>query len=124
MSDGTKRDNEEQKQLQEQIIAMQHRLGWTQARLAEVIYCELNEETAVEDEDAGIRRFTEALKKQLKRPTTSAETLQRYIDIISNHQDFRKANLVVANPIRLGAVDIQTLRGVSEISRKFIKEQY
>lgn len=115
---GTKRDIEQLKELQAQIISMQQQLGWTQTQLAQAIYCELYED---DDDDERIKKFYDALKKQLKRDTTPVELLQRYVQIISNHDDFRRADLVVANPIRLGAVDISILRKISEISRNTLK---
>lgn len=123
MPERTKGDTKLVKELQAQIISMQKQLGWTQARLAEVIYCEMNDEGDVEDEVAAIKKSTEALKKQLKRTSTPVELLQRYVYIISNHDDFQRANLVASNPIRLGAVDINILRGISEISRKLMDEE-
>ncbi|WP_460861652.1 hypothetical protein [Rheinheimera gaetbuli] len=100
---------------------MQKQLGWTKARLAEVIYCELNEEDE-DDEDASIQRFTESLKKQLKRDSTPVELLKRYIRIICNHDDYLKAGRVVANPTRLGVVDISILRSVAEASKQLLHD--
>ncbi|GAB2930547.1 hypothetical protein GCM10027181_31940 [Rheinheimera gaetbuli] len=121
MPTGTIRDNEQVKHLQDEIIAMQKQLGWTKARLAEVIYCELNEEDE-DDEDASIQRFTESLKKQLKRDSTPVELLKRYIRIICNHDDYLKAGRVVANPTRLGVVDISILRSVAEASKQLLHD--
>ena len=121
MPTGTIRDNKQVKQLQDEIISMQKQLGWTKAKLAEVIYCELNEEDEG-DEEASIQKFTESLKKQLKRDSTPSELLKRYIRIISNHDDYRKAGRVVASPTRLGVVDISILRGVGEASRQFLQD--
>ncbi|MEH8016517.1 hypothetical protein MN202_04700 [Rheinheimera muenzenbergensis] len=121
MPTGTIRDNKQVKQLQDEIIAMQKQMGWTKARLAEVIYCELNEEDE-DDEDASIQKFTESLKKQLKRDSTPPELLKRYIRIICNHDDYRKAGRVVANPVLIGAVDISILRGVSAASKRLLQD--
>lgn len=120
MPTGTKRDTGQIKQLQDEINAMQKLLGWTKARLAEVIYCELNDED--DDEDASIQKFTASLKKKLTRDSTPPELLKRYIRIISNHDDYRKAGRVVANPTRLGAVDISILRGVGAASKQFLHD--
>lgn len=120
MPDGTKRDSDKQKQLQTKIISMQKQLGWTIVQLGQAIYCELYEDN---DDEERIKKFCEALKKQLKRETTSIELLQRYVQIIGNHEDFRRAELVVQSPIRLGAVDINVLRKISEISRKAFQDE-
>lgn len=120
MPDGTKRDIEQIKQLQSQINSMQKQLGWTLVQLGHAIYCELHED---DDDEERINKFCDALKKQLKRDTTPVELLKRYVQIIGNHVDFQLANLVVASPIRLGAVDINILRGVSEISRNLLRDE-
>ncbi len=118
MPNGTKRDTEQVKQLQVQIKSMQKQLGWTNTQLANAIYCELFEE----DDDDGMQKFAETLKKQLKRDSTPTELLQRYIQLISRHQDYRRAGLIVATPIRLGVVDFQILRAVSAASQKLITD--
>lgn len=120
LQDRTKRDKEQQKELRTKIISMQQQLGWTQAQLAQAIYCELHED---DDDEECINKFCEALKKQLKRDSTPVELLQRYVQIISNHEDFRRANLVVASPTRLGVVDINILRGVSKLSRDLFRDE-
>jgi 3-hydroxyacyl-CoA dehydrogenase len=98
---------------------MQKQIGWTNTQLANVIYCELHEE----DDDELMNKFAEKLKKQLKRDTTSPELLQRYIQLISNHHDFRRADFVLANPLRLGAVDQQILLAISTVSKKRLVEE-
>lgn len=120
MPTGTIRDNEQVKQLQDEIISMQKQLAWTKSRLAEVIHCELFEEN--DDEAPSVQNFTESLKKQLTRPTTASELLERYIQIISEHPEYRKADRVMANPIRLGAVDISILRSVAEASKQLLHD--
>ncbi|MDP5149939.1 hypothetical protein [Rheinheimera baltica] len=120
MPTGTIRDNQQVKQLQDEIISMQKQLGWTKARLAEVIHCDLFEEN--DNEAPSVKSFTDSLKKQLKRPTTPSELLRRYIRIISEHPDYRKADRVVANPIRVGVVDISILRGVTAASKQLLRD--
>ncbi|MDP5029615.1 hypothetical protein [Paraglaciecola sp.] len=118
MPTGTIRDNQQVKQLQDEINAMQKQLGWSKPQLAEAIYCELHED----DDTERMQRFAESLKKQLKRETTPIELLQRYIKIISDHDEFRKADRVLANPIRLDVVDISILRGVSAAAKLLLQD--
>ncbi|GGW57766.1 hypothetical protein [Alishewanella tabrizica] len=120
MPEGTKRDIEQVKQLQSQISTMQKQLGWTLVQLGQAIYCELHED---DDDEERITKFCEALKKQLKRSTTPVELLQRYIQIMCNDEDFRRAEFVVQSPIRLGTVDINILRKISEISRNAFQDE-
>lgn len=66
------------KQLQATI---KHRLtekGMSQADLAERIFVEDHDE----DDEAALAQFTEALKKQLNRPSTPPEKLRRYLEIL------------------------------------------
>jgi hypothetical protein len=115
---GTKRDIEQVKQLQGQILSMQKQIGWTNTQLANVIYCELNDD----DDYVSMSKFAETLKKQLKRETTNPKLLERYIKLISAHDDFRKSAMVFANPIRLGLVDYKILDALRTNSQQRIKE--
>ncbi|MCC5453376.1 hypothetical protein LMJ53_16800 [Rheinheimera sp. UJ51] len=118
MPTGTKRDTNQIKELQAKINAMQKQLGWGRPQLAEAIYCELHED----DDTERMQKFAESLKKQLIRETTPIELLQRYIKIISAHDEFRKADRVLANPIRLDVVDISILRGVSAAAKLLLQD--
>lgn len=95
-------------QLKAEINLVRKQLGWSINQLAEVI---------ASDDDAyevDMTKFTEKLKKQLQRNTTSAELLEGYLQIIKNHADYKKTNRIAANPISLGIVDLGILRAVQE----------
>jgi SOS response regulatory protein OraA/RecX len=53
-------------------------LGISQTALAEKIFVADHDE----DDELALARFTEALKKQLKRASTSPEKLHRYMEIL------------------------------------------
>lgn len=69
---------DEVKELQVMIKQRLAEKGMSLAELAERIFVEDHEE---EDEEAQ-NRFTDTLKKQLSRPTTSPEKLRRYLEIL------------------------------------------
>lgn len=73
-------------ELQKQINLIKRQLKWTQNKLISVLYTELYE-TDVEEE---MRKFQERVKKELRRETTKPEKLQNYLNIISEHPDFKK----------------------------------
>ena len=66
---GTK---QEALEVQSQIKSLAAELGWTQNRLAQILYTELNEW----DDDNEILKFQERLKKELQRSTTKIDRLK------------------------------------------------
>ncbi|NOI53868.1 elongation factor Ts [Vibrio crassostreae] len=88
-------------QKQQQIRTMLDALGWSHKQLADVLYEELqcsefeNLENASPEE---IRKFREALKKQLQRDSTPESRLEQYVKIISEHPDFVALGLDVVVP--------------------------
>lgn len=104
----------ETREAQEQIRLLCNKLGWSQAKLARELYIELYDE----DDDLEIARFTEKLKKQLNRSSTSLERLEAYINIIVIHPDFDNIDLVmrkqIATPGLLPDILVRGLRGVSK----------
>lgn len=97
-------------QLKTEINLVRKQLGWSINQLAEVI--------AADDDacEVDMTKFTEKLKKQLQRKTTSAELLEGYLQIIRNHPDYKRTNRIAANPIRLDVVDLDILRAVQGIA--------
>lgn len=81
------------KEVQKQIKNVIATLGWTQKKLARVIYTELNEF----DDEVEIIKFEEKLKKDLTRSTVKVEKLEHYLSIISRQPEFEKIDLVVTN---------------------------
>lgn len=69
---------DEVKQLQAAIKSRLTEKGMSQAALAEKIFVEDHDE----DDEAALASFTEALKKQLNRGSTSPEKLRRYLEIL------------------------------------------
>ncbi|MDS1909419.1 MULTISPECIES: elongation factor Ts [Vibrio harveyi group] len=88
-------------QKQKQIRTMLDALGWSHKQLADVLYEELQCSEYEDIEDASpdeIRKFREALKKQLQRESTPESRLEQYVKIISEHPDFIALGLDVVVP--------------------------
>lgn len=77
-------------ELQKQIKTLQKQLGWTDYELAEAIYVDLNED----DNSSKILKFKETLRKQLNRNTTPTPKLEQYLQIIKDHPDYDKLDIV------------------------------
>ncbi|MFL1466850.1 hypothetical protein [Marinobacter sp. HN1S83] len=78
-------------ELQEAIESLIARVGWSRKALARQLHWELNDT----DDNEELNRFEERLKKELTRPTTKPELLERYLDVIRHLPEVEKANLVV-----------------------------
>ncbi len=81
--------------LQKEIKRLIKRLGWSQKRLA-------RELQAVEDDDGcatnqEVKQYEERVKKHLNRPTVSSELLERYLQQIQEHEDFRKLDVFLSH---------------------------
>ncbi|MEZ8099832.1 elongation factor Ts [Vibrio bivalvicida] len=88
-------------QKQQQIRTMLDALGWSHKQLADVLYEELQCSEFEDLENASpeeIRKFREALKKQLQRDSTPESRLEQYVKIISEHPDFVALGLDVVLP--------------------------
>jgi hypothetical protein len=95
-----------------QIKGLIAELGWTQNRLARILYSELNE---WDDEDE-IFRFQEKLKKELQRPTTKADRLKVYLDVMVRHPDAQKLDVVMNRYIPQGSISSSLSKGMKDIS--------
>ena len=100
--------------IQSQIKSLSAKLGWSQNRLAQIIYTELNEW----DDDDEIHKFQERLKKELLRPTTKLERLRVYLDVIVNHPEAQKIDLVFNKYSPQGSISDSLSKGMSEISQE------
>lgn len=113
---GTKQDILE---AQEHIKSLAAKLGWTQNKLAEILYTELNEW----DDADEIERFKERLKKELQRPTTKIERLRVYLEVIVRHPDAKKLDVIFNKYIAIHAISPSLSKAVGEISHE-IDEAY
>lgn len=98
--------------LQEQIKALAVQVGWSQNKLARIIFVELNEN----DCDVDIRAFQERFKKELQRNTTKVERLKQYLSIMTAHPDVEKIGLIHNRYISSGHISAeleQTMRAIS-----------
>ncbi|MGB2254647.1 MAG: hypothetical protein ACPH56_06430 [Spongiibacter marinus] len=106
---GTKPESHE---LLLQIKGLIAELGWTQNRLARILYSELHE---WDDEDE-ICRFQEKLKKELQRPTTKADRLKVYLDVMVRHPEAQKLDVVMNRYIPQESISSTLSKGMKDIS--------
>ena len=108
---GTKQESLE---LQSQIKKLAVELGWSQNKLARILYAELND---WDDEDE-IARFQEKLKKELQRSTTKVERLRIYLDVIIEHPDARKLDVVSNKYIPRNLISSSLSEAMGDISQE------
>lgn len=108
---GTQRDILETQALIKRLAA---ELGWSQNRLADVLYTELHD---WDDEDE-MSKFRERLKKELQRPTTKMERLRVYLDLLVAHPDVKKLDVVFNKHIPLNAISTSLSQGLMKISQE------
>mgnify|MGYP000212244575 CR=1 FL=1 len=99
----------ETEKLQIEIKRLLEKMGWSQKRLGRELYFE----TSDIDNDEELKQSEEKVKKQLSRKTTSAETLNAYLDFMLSHDDVRLLELVRARPVKLGCIT-DSLKGELE----------
>ncbi|HCI75904.1 MULTISPECIES: hypothetical protein [unclassified Psychrobacter] len=109
---------EESKQLILEIKRVCERLGWSQKKLAEKIYLELNDD----DNEKAIKAFSSTFVKRLQRSTTHPEQLKEYLSIISNLPEFQKADIVRNQYIPLGHLSDFIQKEILSISRGLDKK--
>lgn len=114
-------------QKQKQIRTMLDALGWSHKQLADVLYEELycSEYEELHDVDPeAVSKFQQTLKKQLQRPSTPEDRLERYVKIVSEHPEFIALGLGVVVPKYVGHTCLNQclLDGLSEISNTLDNE--
>ncbi len=111
------------KKLQQEIKKLLREMGWTQAKAARCIYCENNE---LDDEDE-IRRYAEAFKKQLNRPTTAPEYLKNVYDTLCRQRPAQRLRKVkptyVAGPALPPTIQVEMLKISQEFDRQIEGEK-
>lgn len=92
-------------------------LGWSQNKLARILYTELHE---WDDEDE-ILKFQEKLKKELQRPTTKADRLNMYLDIVIRHPEAQKLDVVLNRYIPQKSISSNLSKAMESISSEIDK---
>lgn len=90
----------ETRELQRQLKDISASVGWSQNKLARVLY---NELYAMDDEE-GVRRFQERLKKALQRDSTKPEKLEQYLTIAHRCQTAQKQQEHFRRPEKVGYI--------------------
>lgn len=111
---GTKQESFE---LQSQIKDLAVELGWSQNRLARILYTELHEW----DDEGEIVRFQEKLKKELQRSTTKVERLKVYLDVLIRHPEAQKLDVVFNRYIPQNSISPSLSKAMGDISQEIDK---
>lgn len=90
-------------------------MGLTQREGAYRLYDVLHPESDDEDE---AKRFAEAFKKQMARPSTSIDTLQKYLIALQELPEFRKAGMHYLRPIPNEHISEELTRELEKVSRE------
>lgn len=79
--------------LQKEIKRLIKRLGWSQKRLARELQAMEEDDGCATNQE--VKQYEERVKKHLTRPTVSSELLERYLQQIQEHEDFRRLDVFV-----------------------------
>jgi len=104
-------------ELQKLIKELAKKYSWSQEQLSRELYVNLHED----DDNETMKKFASALKKQLNRSTTSAETLQAYLDIMIQDPKFKTVSMIYPKPIPTTVLDDALVKGLAVISKKILK---
>ena len=104
-------------EIQSFIKKIASELGWTQNRLARIIYTEIYDF----DDDEEIRKFQEKFKKELQRTTTKLERLKEYVDILIRHPEAKNINLIFNKKLPKHSISLNIISDFYEISHEIDK---
>ena len=110
-------------ELQATIRQLAKQLGWSIPALAEKLHYKLYETDEEyfpheEEEQKAIQTFQARFAKQLKRPTTKPERLQRYLDLIRLMPEFSRLDQVVNRYVPLGGISEELRHELHQVSKK------
>lgn len=88
------------KSLQRELESLIKEAGLSKRLVAERIFMEREDD----DDEKLMDKFYESFKKQLKRDSTNAETLEGYLSIMFEMTEVKKTKLLQPNRIELGAI--------------------
>ncbi|OPX56543.1 hypothetical protein SAMN02745127_01817 [Oceanospirillum multiglobuliferum] len=98
---------------QVEIKRLLGKLKWSQKRLGREFYYAKHE---YENDPNEIIRYEEKVKKDLSRESTKLEVLQSYLDIIAQHNEFQKLDLVIPIYKRSSILSEEMEMGMADIS--------
>ena len=101
-------------ELQDEIKGILATLKWSQKRLGREFYIAQHDY----DDDDEIRRYEEKVKKDLSRKTTKPELLIKYLEIISQHNEFKNLNVVIPCYVKSGSLSDEIESGMLSISKE------
>jgi hypothetical protein len=115
----------ETQRFQSEIKNLIKKLGWSERKFADEMYMLKLPDGRDDDEDE-MDRFYESFKKQLNRSTTPSETLSEYLRLISQHEEVKKAKIVIPcfyneDALRKYKIDCDFMLEISKTATKLVK---
>jgi hypothetical protein len=100
-------------ELQKEIKRLLGKLKWSQKRLGREFYYLKHDD----DDPVEISRYEEKAKKDLLRKSTSPNVLQSYLDLIVQHNEFKKLDIIIPIYQQSGFLSEGIERGMVKISK-------
>jgi hypothetical protein len=100
-------------ELQEEVKRLLGKLKWSQKRLGREFYYAKHDD----DDSVEISRYEEKAKKDLSRQSTRPEVLQSYLDLIVQHNEFKKLDIIVPIYRKSDVLSEDMERGMVKISK-------
>lgn len=100
-------------ELQKEIKRLLGKLNWSQKRLGRELYYFKYED----DDEKEKQRYEENVKKHLSRESTKIEVLQNYIDLIAQHEESKKLDIIFPRYIRTSVLSARMEDGMKDISK-------
>jgi len=102
------------KELQEEIKRLLNKLKWSQKRLGRELYFAKHE---YEDDNLELKRYEEKVKKDLTRKTTKIGVLETYLDLISQHNEFKNIGFEIPTYMSSGVLGDEMEIEMEKISK-------
>jgi len=99
-------------ELLSEIKGSLQKMGWSQKKFAEEFYMATK---AYKDEE-DIARFSEKVKKQLRRDTTGSDLLRGYLDFIVVQPDYLAVNMLAPSFADSGELPDAVVSGLKKLS--------
>ena len=104
-------------ELQKEIKSLLGKLNWSQKRLGRELYTAKSDY----DDDDEIRRHEENVKKHLSRSSVDPELLQCYLDVISQHSEFKNLDIIIPQYQKSPILSETMEQGMNDISKLISK---
>ena len=104
-------------ELQNEIKSILAKLKWSQKRLGREFYIAKHDY----DDDVEIKRYEEKVKKDLSRERIKPELLFSYLDVISQHNEFKNLDVIIPQYRKSNVLSDTMEVGMNDISKLISK---